>query len=615
MSDLLYRSLGKEPPSPSSPPKRKLRLSLRWPAPRRLNRRRLLWVVLGLIALWVLGAIVVVVLGVLDASSGIADVQEAKAELSASQLVSQDALAPLRAASSKFASADGLFHSPLLAPFDVLPVIGRQLRSVRDLSEAAERASGIGARAMQQIRGVLQAPHDAGQARVSTLVRLAAVAQSTDGELARLNPGPNALVWPLSSKRANFVAQIADVRSKLGHAAAAARTTASILEGPRNYLLLMANPAEMRAGSGAFLEAGLLTTSDGQVHMTGLEPVTALSLSPGEVSVGGDLAARWGSLALGEDWRSLGFTPQFDVNAPLAARMWEAATSEHVDGVIAVDVQALQQLLQVTGDVTLPDGSSVGAQNVVQLLTHDQYIGLTDSASTSLQQAEAQAARQDELGALAHSVFNAIDSESLDLKSLAGSMSGATGGRHLLMWSASPSAEAAWRESGVAGQLSSSSLLAAIVNTGGNKLDQYLDVAASLRIGTARGKARATLDFRVANHTPAGQSQFIAGPYPGLHTAYGQYVGLLALDLPAGVSDVKVKGDPTLAASGPEGPAFLVASPVNVEAGKTQNISVSFTLPSLHGDLTVLPTARLRSVGWTYPQGRATDAEPFVVRW
>lgn len=623
MSDLLYRSLGKRPPTRGRPPKPKRRLRSAVPHVKRrlrsafphVNRRRALFAVLGLLVLWILASIIVVVLGTLDASSGIADVQEAKADLSASQLVSQTALVPLRSASRDFASADGLFRSPLLAPFEVLPVLGRQLRSVRDLSEAAKRASDVGARAMEQVRSVLEAPHDAGAARVSTLVNLAGIAHSTDAELATLNPGPSALVWPLSSKRAAFVAQVADVRTKLAHAAAAARTTASILQGPQNYLLLMANPAEMRAGSGAFLEAGMLSTSDGQVHMTDLEPATALGLAPGEVTVGGDLQARWGSLALGQDWRSLGFTPQFDVNAPLAARMWEAATGEHVDGVIGVDVQALQQLLEVTGAVTLPDGSSVGAQNVVQLLTHDQYAGLTDSTSTSGPQAEAQAARQDELGALAHGVFNAIDSESLNLKSLAESMSGATGGRHLLLWSTSPTAESAWRQSGVAGELSSSSLLAAVVNTGGNKLDQYLGVTASLRISTATGRARATLEVDLANHTPPGQSQFIAGPYPGLPTTYGQYLGLLALNLPGGASDVKVRGNPTLAASGPEGPTFLVASPVNVLAGKTEKVIVNFTLPSLHGQLTVVPTARVQPVPWTFPGGRATDAVPFVVSW
>ena len=39
------------------------------------------------------------------------------------------------------------------------------------------------------------------------------------------------------------------------------------------------------------------------------------------------------------------------MNGPLAARMWQSVTGQHVDGVLAVDVDTLQQFLQVTGPV------------------------------------------------------------------------------------------------------------------------------------------------------------------------------------------------------------------------------------------------------------------------
>ena len=42
---------------------------------------------------------------------------------------------------------------------------------------------------------------------------------------------------------------------------------ATILQGPQTYLVLAANNAEMRAGSGAFLDVGVATTSDGSVDL------------------------------------------------------------------------------------------------------------------------------------------------------------------------------------------------------------------------------------------------------------------------------------------------------------------------------------------------------------
>ncbi len=93
--------------------------------------------------------------------------------------------------------------------------------------------------------------------------------------------------------------------------------------------------------------------------LSGVQPTVDIPVPAGKVTPTGDLAARWGWLKPGQDWRNLGLTPQFDVNGPLAAQMWEAETGQHVDGVLAVDVEALHQLLEVTGPVTLPSGEEV----------------------------------------------------------------------------------------------------------------------------------------------------------------------------------------------------------------------------------------------------------------
>jgi hypothetical protein len=580
------------------------------------QRRALLLVLIGLVVIWLVGAGIVLIFGLLDASHGMSEVQKAKSRLSASDLVSHAALTPLRAARSDFSSSEGLLHSPFLVPFEILPVIGRQLKSVQDLSTAAKRTTQIGVSAIDQVRAVLDVTHEGGPDRVATLRRLAVLATTTDGELKRIDAGPaEALFSPLAHKRANFVRQLEEVRTRLAHAAAVAETTANILQGPKTYLVLMANPAEMRAGSGDFLEAGVMTTNGGQVQLTGIVPTATLALAPGTVPVGGDLEARWGWAMPSVDWRNLGLTPQFDVNGPLAARMWAAATGEHVDGVMAVDVEALRQILTVTGPVTLQDGKVVSANDVMPFLLHDQYAGLTDIPVASGAAAQAQQARQEALGSLAHSALSALENESLDLKSLADAMSASTGGRHILLWSKDPASEAAWTESGVAGRLSPSSLLVSVMNGGGNKLDQYLDVEVSLRLASNGRDKIATLTVNLHNHTPPGQSQFIVGPYPGLDTAYGEYVGLLALNLPADSSHVQVEGRPPLVAQGAEGPTWLVATPVDVREGESEQVVVHFDLPSSLGSVTVLPSARPSPVPWTYTGGRATDATPFVISW
>ena len=51
-----------------------------------------------------------------------------------------------------------------------------------------------------------------------------------------------------------------------------------------------------------------------------------------------------------------------------------------------------------------------------------------------------------------------------------------------------------------------------------------------------------TLTTRMDNTTPPGQSQFIAGPFPGEPVSYGGYRGLLSANLPARASQIAMTG-------------------------------------------------------------------------
>ena len=591
-----------------------MRLRRRRP-PRSRRRKIVVRSVIAVVVLWIIGAAVVAALGLLHASHGMADIQDAKAHLSASDVVSRTAAAPLERARDQFDSASSLLHSPLLAPLDIVPVIGRQLRSVQDLSSASAQVAKIGVGAIGQAHAVLDAPHNSGPERISALQHLAKLAGSTYQALSHLDTGPaHALLPPLDTKHDTFVRDLNQVRTKLSNASAVASTVATILQGPQTYLLVMANNAEMRAGQGNFLEVGALATSDGHLSLTQVSPTVAIPVPPGKVTPTGDLAARWGWLKPGQDWRNLGLTPQFDVNGQLAAEMWQAETGHHIDGVIAVDVEALHQFLEVTGPVTLSDGTTVSADNVVQTLIHDQYEGLTDNPTDPVQD-QIEAGREERLGALSHAVLDSLQSESLDLKSLANAMTSATQGRHLLMWSASAPAEAAWVQGGVSGKLSSDSMMAAVINRGGNKLDQYLTVSSSLALQDHVRSASGTLTVTVTNNTPPGQSQFIAGPAPGLGTVYGEYLGILAVNLPGYASVPHMAGSPTLDALGAEGPTWLIATPVDVKTGHSQSFTVSFTIPLAHGQVQVVPSARLTPVTWHYRGTTESDATPLTFSW
>ncbi len=514
----------------------------------------------------------------------------------------------LRAAATEFSSADAALSGPLITPVTVVPVLGRQIRSARSLSAAAEQVSTIGSNFLVQVHDVLDQPHGPGPQRVQSLRHLSALSLVASRQLHAIDTGPSrALVSPLASKHDEFVTQLNDVRIRLAKAAGVSAVVANILQGPQNYLVLAANNAEMRAGSGSFLEVGVADTADGSLHLGEFRQSGQLALAPGQVTVTGDLQRNWGWLKPGVDWRNLGLTPQFDVTAPLAARMWEARTGQQVDGVLAVDIAALSEILKATGPIQA-GGTTIGPDNVEQFLLHDQYAGLSDDSAEN-------AARADALGEIAQAVLRQLQGQSTDLRALASSVAGAVAGRHLMVWSRNPVAQAAWATSGASGSLTPQSLAVSVVSRGGNKLDQFLYASVALATRTVGSDTAVTMTTHLTNRTPSEQAQFIAGPYPGLGLTYGDYAGIVANNLPAAASHITMTGTGPLTAKGAEGPTWLVAGPVLLHAGASTTVVVHFRLPGVHGSMTVMPSARVPSEQWTYKGAHFTDERPVTLRW
>jgi hypothetical protein len=607
--------LNSEPPEGHAPEGSVAPPEAKQKRPRRKRPRALriaVKVLIAVVILWIAGAAVITVLGIRDASRAMRDLQLAKSELSATQVVSSEPDAALASARQEFSAASGWFDSPLLTPAVIVPVIGRQVTSVRDLADAATQVSKIGIQALTNLKTVLDSPHKSGPARVAALDHLTSLASATNSELARVNPGPSGdLLGPLASRYNQFVDQVQQVRSRLSNASVVAGALSKIINGPSNYLLLVANNAEMRAGSGMLLEAGMLTFDQGHVKLGSLVDTGSIPVPAGAVPVTGDLAARWGWLKPTQDWRNLALTPNFDEVGPVATQMWKAVEHEQVAGVIVIDVQALQDLLEVTGPVTLTDGTVVSSSGVVQLLLHDEYEGITFETTP------AQDERVSRLGSLARATLDALQDRSLDLKTLATAMSGATSGRHIMLWSSSSSDEQAWITGGVAGQLSNKSMLTALVSRSGTKLDQYLSVKSALSISADSGSSHGTLAVTLTNSTPPGQSPYIAGPYPHLGTVYGEYIGFLSVNLPAAASRAfyatGASGAPV--AWGAEGPVWLLAVPVDIKEGRSQTVVIHFVMPGTHGSITVVPSARIPAESWTFRGRNFTDATPIPLSW
>jgi hypothetical protein len=355
----------------------------------------------------------------------------------------------------------------------------------------------------------------------------------------------------------------------------------------------------MRAGSGMFLSAATIHFADGRMTLSEVHPLATMVLPEPVPVTDVDLAARWGWSGLDRDFRNLALTPRFPAAAEQAARMWVAATGEKVDGVVALDVAGLADFLDALGPIEI-DGVPLDAGGVTPFLLHEQYELSGDDTPE----------RRERLGRVASTVFERINQPGVDLPAVAQAVRDATQGRHLMVWSAEPALQSVWERAGVAGALRPESVLVAVSNRGGNKLDQHLGVTAHLETQSGPDGTDVSIRIRLANVTPPDEPGYVLGANGG------RYDGFLSVDLPRQATGVTLDGGAELAAVGTDGGVSQVISRVvSVAPGATTEATVRFHLPAGFASLRVEPSARLPAIGWDWEGATWTDDEIGVVRF
>jgi hypothetical protein len=168
---------------------------------------------------------------------------------------------------------------------------------------------------------------------------------------------------------------------------------------------------------------------------------------------------------------------------------------------------------------------------------------------------------------------------------------------------------------GAAGRLGPSDVLLAVANRGGNKLDPFLAVSASLTLKPDAKGTDVTVAVTLRNATPPGQPRYVTGPGTE-DAAAGDYEGFVSLDFPLRAGLDSVAGNAPVVAAGPDGPSSRVLStPVIIKVGASAQATFKFRLSGQHGQLTVQSSARIPPTNWQSGRQSFTDATPHTVSW
>lgn len=293
-------------------------------------------------------------------------------------------------AQEDLATARRATSDPLWRAAEVLPGLGPNLTAVRVVSASLEDVTRDALPAVVLLNDVLAAPDArAADGRLDLTPLLAAgpeVAAAADSARAAQAAVAEIDVDRLVGQLAEPIGQLTDGLDQVSGLLDAGAQVATLLppmlgaDGPRTYLLVSLNSAELRSAGGIVGAFAVLHAEDGAVTLTdqrstmdlGGMDTSILPLSAEELVVDTDRLGRWVQDAV--------ITPDFPRSAQLLAARWQQDMGQGVDGVIAADPVGVRYLLQATGPVTEPGGTTISSGDVLQVLLRDSYLEIADPA-------------------------------------------------------------------------------------------------------------------------------------------------------------------------------------------------------------------------------------------
>jgi hypothetical protein len=182
-----------------------------------------------------------------------------------------------------------------------------------------------------------------------------------------------------------------------------------------------------------------------------------------------------------------------------------------------------------------------------------------------------------------------------------------------LLWSRDPEQQEAWAAAGVDGRLDPDSLMLSVVNRSANKADVFIAVRADVRVEPGPEKTDVVVEVELTNRIPDGEPRYVGGPNPDTDNAYGDYEGILTLNIPGVAQRGRVDGDDALVVLGGDGPTRVVGTQVELGQGETVRRTFRFELPNDRIDRMVIePSGRVPDVRWRVDGGRV-EPDPTAI--
>ena len=266
---------------------------------------------------------------------------------------------------------DTVGSDPLVALLRAAPPTGDQIRGADDLLACAADLTQAGDRGLSLARSYVQIRESAGQGNGSQMAALVslmassrsqvlAIADAIQAARNELNGMPRGLVSQLADARSQVLTELQRVQPALDSYVRVQDQLPDMLgmNGPRRYLVLAEDPAELRPSGGFIGTYGLVTFDQGRMTKSEFRNITVLDFQAGLPYVEPPTALKDHLLGTEYSWQlaDANWSPDFPTSAQEALKLYTLESGDsQVDGVIALDTYGIDLVLGVTGPVKVPE--------------------------------------------------------------------------------------------------------------------------------------------------------------------------------------------------------------------------------------------------------------------
>lgn len=430
-------------------------------------------------------------------------------------------------------AADELGGSIAVTVLRDIPIVGYQVSSLNGAVDDVDVLAGQGQALLTSAINTIDASHGT-SINLPALAALDKQTKSSATRITAMEATASGLWGPVHTERVKLNNVLSEVATLLDRGVDALNFAQPFLgaDGPRTYLVVGQNNAEMR-DQGAVLSFALLHANDGTFTMSDAASVGKIALrSPAEPVEPASTAAVFGDLDPTQIWQSVNANANFPTSAQWMIAMFHKARGITVNGVVAVDVQTLANILKVTGPVTVSDiHQPVSTTNVASLLLYKLYLQYP---------AGSQAGRHDDITEVAQAAVHRMGRVHYDLGYFFDELAKASQGRHLLFYDTNPVLERTVRSFGGSGAIlagGSNTVHLAIEAGVAAKLDWFMHDAVTYQIQVnSHGAAFVTTTIILHNDAPRNaKPSYALGP-GAPDTVAGEYIGRIYLWLPRGAT-------------------------------------------------------------------------------